>query len=92
MTNSARAFFAALSQYSTFAPTRELFRAAVTTTEGKPGRMTVSQGLYHARNSPTFIMEQMIARNPRPGDLPKLEHRIAFGAGLVRAAAAAVLP
>lgn len=85
-------FFAALSQYSTFAPTRQLFRATVTTTEGKPGRMTVSQGLYHARKLPAFIMEQMIAKNPKLGDFPKMEHRLAFGAGLVRAAAFAVLP
>ncbi|MCC6540092.1 MAG: hypothetical protein IT162_21265 [Bryobacterales bacterium] len=85
-------FFAALAQYSTFAPTRPLFRAAVTTTEGKPGRMNVLQGLHHARQLPAFLMEQMIARNPKLGDFPNVSHRTAFGAGLVRAAAAAVLP
>jgi Cytosolic carboxypeptidase N-terminal domain/Zinc carboxypeptidase len=83
-------FFAALEQHSTFAPTRPYFRAAATTTVGKPGRMTVSQGLYAKHKIPTFTMEQMIARNPRLGHLPTVEDRLAFGAQLARACFAAV--
>jgi hypothetical protein len=82
-------FFAALVEHSTFAPTRPYFRAATTTTAGKPGRMTVSQGLYHAARIPAFIMEQMIARNPKLGHFPTVEDRLAFGAQLVRAIHAA---
>ncbi len=83
-------FFAALLQHSTFAPTRPLFRGAFTTTEGKPGRMTASQGLSHLRKLPAFTMEQMIAKNPKLGHFPTVAGRLAFGAGLVRAAFAAV--
>jgi hypothetical protein len=83
-------FFAALQQRSTFAPTRPYSRAATTTTAGKAGRMTVSQGLYHARKLPAFIMEQMIARNPKLGRFPNIEDQLAFGAQLARAAFAAV--
>ncbi len=83
-------FFAALLQHSTFAPTRPLFRGAFTTTEGKPGRMTASQGLYHLRKLPAFTMEQMIAKNPKLGHFPTVADRLAFGAGLVRAGFAAV--
>ena len=83
-------FFAALERLTTFAPTRPLFRGASTTTPGKPGRMTVSQGLYHLRQLPAFTMEQMIARNPKLGRFPTMEDRLAFGAALVRAAFEAV--
>ena len=86
----AERFFAALEEHSTFAPTRKLFRAEATTTAGKAGRMTVSQGLYDRRRMPAFIMEQMIAKNPRLGRLPTVEDRMKFGEGLVRAAATAI--
>jgi outer membrane protein assembly factor BamB len=86
----AERFFAALGQVSTFAPTRKLFRAEATTTAGKPGQMTVSQGLYHRRKLPAFIMEQMIASNPRLGRLPTVEDRMRFGEGLAQAVALAV--
>ena len=82
-------FFAPLQTGSTFAPTRPYFRAAVTTMEGQPGRMTVSQGLYHLRKLPAFTMEQMIARNPKLGRFPNVEDRLAFGAELARCAFAA---
>ena len=88
----AQRFFVALHQHSTFAPTRPLFRGTFTTTEGKPGRMTVSQGLYRLRKLPAFTMEQMIARNPKLGHFPTIEDRVTFGAGLVRAAFAALTP
>jgi hypothetical protein len=79
-----------LKQHSTFAPTRPFRRAEPTTTAGRPGRMTVSQGLYHSRKLPAFLMEQMIAKNPRLGRHPAVEDRRQFGEGLVRAAFLAV--
>jgi len=86
----AERFFAMLGKHSTFAPTRPLFFAAETTTPGKPGRMTVSQGLYKARRLPAFIMEQMIARNPKLGRAPTIADRMRFGAELARSAFEAV--
>jgi hypothetical protein len=72
---------------STFHSTRQEPRdAEASTTPGKPGRMTVNQGLYHDRRTPAMIMEQMIAFNPRLGRRPTIEDRLSFGAGLVRAA------
>jgi hypothetical protein len=61
-----------------------------TTTEGKPGRMTVVQGLYAGRKIPAFLIEQMIVKHPKLGRQPQPEDRRAFGADLVRAMAAAV--
>lgn len=83
-------FFTALTEHSTFAPTRPYFRAATTTTAGKPGRMNVAQGLYHAARIPAFIMEQMIARNPKLGHFPTVEDRLAFGGQLVQAISVAL--
>ena len=77
--------FTALVKNSTFAPTRAYSRAATTTTEGKPGRMNVAQGLYHLARLPAFTMEQMIANNPKLGRFPTIDDRLAFGAQLVRA-------
>jgi hypothetical protein len=72
---------------TTFHPTRqEPSDAASTTTPGKPGRMTVNQGLYHDRRIPAMIMEQMIALNTRLGHFPTIQDRLDFGAGLARAA------
>jgi len=76
-------FFAKLREHTTFAPVRPLSWAGATTTEGKPGRMTVIQGLHRDRKLPAFLMEQMIARNPRLGRFPTAADRQAFGAALV---------
>ncbi len=83
-------FFAALQKHTTFAPTRPLSAAAETTTEGKPGRMTVNQGLYRDRKLPAFLMELRISQQPRLDRPPTAEDRMDFGRGLVRAAAEAV--
>lgn len=77
-------FFEALLAQSKFGPTRQPSRAEDSTTAGKPGRMTVIQGLYRDRRIPGFLIEQKIANNPTTED------RKAFGAGLVRAAWEAV--
>ncbi len=71
---------------TTFFPTRAEPRdAASTTTPGKPGRMTVDQGLYAQRRIPAMVMEQMVAFNTKLGRRPTIQDRLDFGAGLVRA-------
>jgi hypothetical protein len=64
--------------------------SAVSTTEGKPGRMTVVQGLYADRKLPAFLIEHMSVKHPKLGRLPNAEDRARFGADLVRAMAATV--
>ncbi|MEZ5399961.1 MAG: M14-type cytosolic carboxypeptidase [Bryobacteraceae bacterium] len=85
-------FFEALQKQTYFSPTRGLSRAAETTTAGKPGRMTVIQGLYRDRRLPAFLMELRISKHPRLDRLPTASDRLDFGRGLVRAAAQAVDP
>ncbi|MEX2300086.1 MAG: M14-type cytosolic carboxypeptidase [Bryobacterales bacterium] len=71
---------------TTFHPTRPEPRdAASSTTPGKPGRMTVNQGLFHERRIPAMLMEQMVGFNPKLGRRPTIQDRLDFGAGLVRA-------
>lgn len=82
----AERFFGELKQ-TTFHPSRPLFYAAVSTTLGKPGRMTVLQGLYHDFKLPAFLMEQRISYNEKLGRLPGPEDRLRFGGELVRAMA-----
>ncbi len=79
-----------LSETTTFNPTAPARNADVTTTPGKPGRMNVGQGLFHDRQLPAMIMEQMIEYNSKLGHCPAVEDRTEFGAGLVRAVAEAV--
>jgi hypothetical protein len=75
-----------LAARTTFRPTRPEPRdAASSTTPGKPGRMTVNQGLFHERRIPAMLMEQMVAFNPKLGRRPTIQDRLDFGAGLVRA-------
>ncbi|MEZ5352132.1 MAG: M14-type cytosolic carboxypeptidase [Bryobacteraceae bacterium] len=82
--------FDALQKHTTFAPTRPLSVSAETTTEGKPGRMTVNQGLYRDRKLPAFLMELRIASHPRLDRPPTADDRLDFGRGLVRATAQAL--
>lgn len=86
----AERVFRLLSDDTTFAPTRPLFYAAPTTTAGKPGRMTVSQGLSRDFGIPAFIMEQRVSLHPKLGHLPEVRDRLRFGEELVKALAAAV--
>jgi hypothetical protein len=57
---------------------------SASTTQGKPGRMNVSQGLWHERKIPAFGMEQRVQFNEKLGHYPSTEDRIAFGAGLAQ--------
>ncbi len=83
-------FSRALLTLTTFNPTSAPRAAEPTTTPGKPGRMTVVQGLSRDRGLPAFLIEQMISFNPKLGRLPAVEDRIHFGEGLVRATFEAV--
>lgn len=86
----AERLFARLVADTTFSPTRKLFFAETTTTPGKPGRMTVVQGLSHQFQLPAFLMEQRISKNEKFGRRPLPEDRMRFGRELVRAMRAAV--
>jgi len=83
--------FKLLSEGKTFAPTRPPQAAEASTTPGKPGRMTVIQGLYNDRQLPAFLIEQMITKHPKLGHQPAPEDRQQFGADLVRAMWKAVM-
>jgi len=74
-----------LERETSFAPSRALSYAAATTTPGRPGRMTVVQGLYRDFGIPAFLMEQRIAFNDKLGRLPLVEDRRKFGGELVEA-------
>jgi Cytosolic carboxypeptidase N-terminal domain/Zinc carboxypeptidase len=88
----AERFFKLLSTETTFAPTRPLSFADITTTAGKPGRMNVVQGIYRDLKIPAFLMEQRISNNPKIGHLPEIPDRLKFGSELVEVIATAVLP
>lgn len=77
----------ALSDDTSFAPSRPLSFAAATTTAGKPGRMTVTEGLWKDFKIPGFLMEQRISFNPKIGHLPEVPDRLKFGGELVKAMA-----
>jgi hypothetical protein len=81
----ARQLFHSLEAGTTFAPTQPLLFAESTTAAGKPGRMTVIQGLSHDFGIAAFLMEQRISFNPRLGRLPLVEDRLDFGRQLVHA-------
>ena len=83
----AEKVFATLKSDTTFDPSRPLLFAEKTTTAGKPGRMTVIQGLYADFGVPGFLMEQRVSYNPRLGHLPEIPDRMHFGEQLVKALA-----
>ena len=89
---TAQRFFKALTDHSTFAPTQPLSYAEKTTTAGKPGRMTVIQGLYADYKIVGFLMEQRVSNNPKLGRLPEIPDRLKFGRELVGAIAETVSP
>ena len=82
--------FQELASQSSFNPTGPLRDPGATTTPGKPGRMTVDQGLFNDRKLPAMLMEQMIEYDSKLGGVPTAADRRQFGAELVRALAVAV--
>jgi hypothetical protein len=71
-----------LSERTTFNPTVPLRDSGPAPA---PGRMTVSQGLFHDRKLPAMLMEQMVERNSKLGRCPTASDRSKFGPELVRA-------
>ena len=80
-----------LTEQTSFAPAQPIRYAEETTTPGKPGRMTVIQGLYRDFGIPGFLMEQRISYNAKLGKLPDVPDRLQFGAELVQALAKSVV-
>lgn len=76
-------FFELLTAKTMFEATRPLSTSPRTTTEGKPGRMPVVQGLARDFNLPAFLMEQRISHHPKLGRIPTVEDRLQFGRDLV---------
>lgn len=58
---------------------------AATTTNGKPGRMNVVQGLSHDRGVPAFEIEMMIVNNPKLKRRPNIQDRLLAGQELIQA-------
>jgi hypothetical protein len=79
----AARFFESLTARTMFQATQPLATSPRTTTEGKPGRMSVVQGLARDFGLPAFLMEQRISRHPRLERIPTLEDRLHFGRDLV---------
>ncbi len=75
-------FFRLLNEKTTFAPSRPLFWTERTTTEGKPGRMTVVQGLYKDFGIPAFLSEQRVTMHPKLKRRALTEDRLQFGRDL----------
>lgn len=73
------------SSGKTFAPTEKSSLIAVTTTEGKPGRMNVVQGLSHDFGLPAFEVEMRITKHPKLGRRPNVQDRILAGCELIQA-------
>jgi murein tripeptide amidase MpaA len=82
--------FQRLKDTTTFNPTSPLRDMAATTTPGMPGRMDAPQGLFHDRQLPAMMMEQMIEYNSKVGRIPTVADRREFGVGFVRALADAI--
>ena len=87
----AERIFQILTDQTSFAPAQPIRYAEETTTPGKPGRMTVIQGLYQDFGIPGFLMEQRISYNAKLGKLPDIPDRLQFGAELVQALAKSVV-
>jgi hypothetical protein len=73
------------SSGATFAPTQQPSLEAATTTEGKPGRMNVVQGLSHDRGLPAFEVEMRIIKHPKLGRRPNVPDRLLAGRELIQA-------
>jgi zinc carboxypeptidase/carboxypeptidase M14-like protein len=58
---------------------------ATSTTPGKPGRMSVVQGLYHDRHIPGFEVEMRIVKHPKLGRRPNVKDRQRAGEELIQA-------
>lgn len=82
--------FQLLTASTSFNPTMPLREIDLSATAVKPGRMNVAEGLFHDRQLPAMLMEQMVEHDSKLGGCPTVADRIDFGGGLVRALAEAV--
>lgn len=73
------------SSGTTFAPTQLASLDAATTTQGKPGRMNVVQGLSHDLGLPAFEVEMRITKHPKLGRRPNVQDRLLAGRELIQA-------
>lgn len=83
----ARRLQSALDQTGSFSPSGGPRDSGVSTTPGKPGRMTVYQALHHQFQIAAFLMELRVERSPRLGRCPTTADQLALGAELVQALA-----
>lgn len=84
-TGSAERFYNLLVSSTLFTPSRPLFYSAGSTAADRPGRMTITQGLYARFGIAGFLMEQRIAFNSKFGRFPTVADRRQFGRELVTA-------
>lgn len=84
--------FRILEQQPGFAPSRPLAWTEPTTTPGKPGRMTVVQGLWRDFSIPAFLMELRVSRHPKLNRQPNVADRLDFGRQLAESLWLAVRP
>lgn len=73
------------SSCSTVSPNLGPQLMTATTTEGKPGRMNVVQGLSRDRELPAFEVEMRIEKHPKLGRRPNVHDRLLAGVQLVQA-------
>lgn len=74
--------FSLLQARAGFSSSRPLSFAAITTTEGKPGRINVVQGLGRDRKLPAFLTEQRVSAQPGGGRLLDVRDRLEYGGKL----------
>ena len=79
-----------LREETDFSPSRQPEDPGISTTPGKPGRVSVYQAMVHEFGIAGFLMEQRVQHNPKLGRVPLAEDRIRFGRQLARACGAAV--
>ncbi len=69
----------------TFAAATKPRLLPASTEVGRPGRMNVVQGLYHARQIPAMEIEMRIAQHPKLGHQPNIPDRLLSGAEMLTA-------
>jgi zinc carboxypeptidase/carboxypeptidase M14-like protein len=75
--------FNTMLRFTSFSATREPAMGKATTTDGRPGRMTVVQGLSKDFDAPAFLIERRIADHPKLRHPPTADERARFGRDLV---------
>lgn len=77
-------------QHTSFESTEGVRKMAVSTTIGKPGRMTVNQALWAEMNVPAYLMELKVEEVAKMDGRRTIENWLQLGEGLVKAAAIVV--